>query len=346
MVFWGGNSVARNNMRIIAILVVWLAMAVLPLVSSDYMLNIFIMILFYAFLGQAWNIMGGYAGQFSFGHAVFYGAGAYTSTLLFLRLAVSPWIGMLAGMLVAVAIGMLIGFLCFRYKLKGPYLALATLAFAEIAKLLVLNLDFFNKSKGLYISLGSSVSKFEFTSNVPYYYIIFGFLTLLTLFVWWMSTSRLGFRFIAIRENEEAAMALGINTLQYKLVAMVLSAAFTAMAGTFYAQYLLFIEPNVTFSSNVSISILLPVIVGGSGTILGPIVGSFLITPIEEVTTTWFSSLSGLDQMVYGALLVVMMLFMPEGVVGILRKLPMFSRNKLLNPESATTLVVPEPDRN
>lgn len=295
---------------------VWLVFAIAPIFASDYLLHIGIMIFMYAYLSQCWNIMSGYTGQFSFGHAAFFGTGAYASSVLLTKYSISPWLGMLIGAAIALVIGLIIGFLSFRYRLKGAYFALATLAFAEILRQIIQNSSFFNKTMGILIPLDPNPWMYQFSSRVPYYYIIFMLTTLVTLLVYQVSKRKLGFNLVAIRENEDAARSLGVDAYRNKMIAIGLSSALTALAGTFYAQYLLLIEPPLAFSSEVSIAILLPAIIGGAGTVLGPIVGSFVVTPLGEITNAWFSGTPGMQFIVYGAILVLVILFLPEGIVG------------------------------
>lgn len=320
----------RSTVLVLALRgLVFVIVLVLPLVLDSYLLSLAILILFWGLLGQGWNIMGGYAGQFSFGHAAFYGLGAYTSTWLLVNAGVNPWIGMLAGGLVAVVFGLFTGFLTFRYGLRGPYFALATFAFAEMLRLIAINWEVVNKSRGIQVPLRGtdSLLAFQFeTTKVPYYYIILGMVLFTLALTYWIDHSKLGYYFKAIRENEEAAAALGVNPLRYKLLAMSISAFITAMGGTFYSQYLLFIDPEIVFGPQASVEILLRPIIGGAGTVLGPIVGALLLTPLSEFTRTLlreppgFLALlrghAGTDMMVFGALLIVTIILMPSGLVG------------------------------
>lgn len=304
------------NKKNAVILLIWLLLAVSPFFLDSYTMHTLIMILYFAFVSQAWNIMSGFSGQFSFGHAAFYGVGAYTSSILLTKLGVSPWIGMLVGALIAMLLGLFIGFLSFRYKLKGSYFALATLAFAEILRVVVQNTSYLNTTMGVLIPLDARPSMFQFASAKGYFYVIFAFLTLLTLYVYKMSRSRLGYNLVAIRENENAAQSLGVNTFRNKMIAIALSAGLTAIGGTFYAQYILFIDPTTAFGNNTSVNILLPAIIGGAGTVLGPIVGAFLTTPVSELTSAYLAQFPGLHLVIYGIILILVILFLPEGIVG------------------------------
>lgn len=289
----------------------------LPLVIKDqYIMHISILILYYALVSQAWNILSGYSGQFSFGHAAFFGTGAYTSSILLTKYSVSPWLGMLIGAAIAALIGLFIGFLSFRYKLRGAYFALGTLAFAEILRIIVQNSSYFNKTLGILITINPNPLMFQFSTRVGYYYTILILTGLVTLLVFFISRSRLGFNLVAIRENEDAAQSLGVNTLKNKLIAISLSAGLTAIGGTFYAQYLLYIEPPITFGNDVSVGILLPAIIGGMGTILGPFVGALLIVPLGELTTKLFGGFAGVHLMAYGLILILVILYLPGGIVG------------------------------
>lgn len=290
---------------------------ILPLFIKDqYIMHISILILYYALVSQAWNILSGYSGQFSFGHAAFFGTGAYTSSILLTKYSVTPWLGMLIGAAIAALIGLFIGFLSFRYKLRGAYFALGTLAFAEILRIIVQNSAYFNKTLGILITIDQNPLMFQFSSRTGYYYTILILTGLVTLLVYFISRSRLGFNLVAIRENEDAAQSLGVNTLKNKLIAISLSAALTAVGGTFYAQYLLYIEPPITFGNDVSVGILLPAIIGGMGTILGPFVGALVIVPLGELTAKLFGGFAGVHLMAYGLILVLVILYLPGGIVG------------------------------
>jgi branched-chain amino acid transport system permease protein len=299
------------------------AALVVPPVLSPYLVHILVLIVFFAFLGVAWNLLGGYAGQFSFGHAAFFGIGAYTSSLLLVRLGVTPWIGLLAGGVAAAVFGCFAGYLSFRYGLRGPYFALVTLAFAEMLRLVALNWTTVGGPMGILIPLpreGDAVWRLQFHDKLPYYYLA---LALLAAALWLTRTierSRLGYVLAAVRENEEAAEASGVDTMGAKLRAMGLSAFLTALGGTFYAQYFSFIDPALTFGPAVSVEILLRPVIGGAGTLLGPVLGSVVLTPLSEVTRSLIRGRPGVDVMVYGALLVAVVSFLPGGLLGAWRR--------------------------
>ncbi|HBW38051.1 branched-chain amino acid ABC transporter permease [Desulfosporosinus sp. BICA1-9] len=296
-----------------------LILVALPWGLNTYYLNLVIMAIFGAYLSQCWNVMSGYAGQFSFGHAVFFGLGAYTSTVLFVDFGVSPWVGMIIGSIVACLVGLLIGYLSFRYHLKGHYFALATLAFAEIFRVIFTNWPFVKGSMGILLPLTGKPTQMQFENKVYYYYLILIITVLLTGFLKYISKTRLGLYFIAIRENEDAADALGVDILHYKLIALGISAALTALAGTFYAQYFYYIDPHLVFGSEVSINAIIPAIIGGVGTVWGPIIGSLVLMPISELTRTLLADYSGMNLMVYGLILMIVIIYLPEGVMGFIQ---------------------------
>jgi branched-chain amino acid transport system permease protein len=307
----------------------WVAAALVavaaPPFASPYVVHILVLVAFFAFLGTAWNILGGYAGQFSFGHAAFFGIGAYTSTLLLVRADVSPWLGLVAGGLLAATFGCFAGYLAFRYGLRGPYFALVTLAFAEMLRLVAVNWPATGGPLGLLIPLprgGDSWWRLQFREKLPYYYVMLALLALVLWLARRLERSRLGYTLAAIRENEDAAEASGVDTLRTKLAAMALSAFLTALGGSFYAQYYGFIDPTLAFGVAVSVEILLRPIVGGPGTLTGPLLGSLVLTPLSELTRWAIRGRPGVDVMIYGAILVLVITFLPRGLVGVFRKSP------------------------
>lgn len=325
------NSIPRDYLILAGIGVV---LAIIPALVSQFQLSLAILILYWAFLGTAWNIMGGYAGQFSFGHAAFFGLGAYTSTILNVDYGITPWIGMLAGALVAASFGAFMGFLTFRFGIKGHFFALATFAFAEMLRLIASDLDFIKASIGIHLPLvgGDSWPAMQFEqSPVNYYIVIAGFFIVGTLISIWISRNKLGFYLQAVREDEDAAAALGVNTLRYKIIAVAISAGMTAIGGSFFVQYFLFIDPLLAFGVAISIEILLRPIVGGSGTVWGPLVGALMLTPLEEVTRAFvrtppeflnfIAGRSGVDVMLFGLILIIVVIYMPDGIVGTVPRL-------------------------
>ena len=302
--------------KVLGLAALGLLIAVPPALPA-YFLEILITVLFVGYLGSSWNILGGYAGQFSFGHAAFFGIGAYTSTLLFLRGGLTPWIGMFAGGALAAAFGLFAGFLSFRYGLRGPYFSLVTLAFAEMLRSVAVNLKWVGSSIGLVIpSRTSAPGYFVFTGKLSYYYVILAMALAAVAITWWIGRSKLGYALVAIRENEDAAEAAGVDALGMKLRAMAISSFLTALGGTFYAQYFAYIDPTVTFGPAVSIQALLQAIVGGAGTVLGPFLGAFVLTPVSELTRAAIRGRAGVDIMAYGLVLILVISFLPHGLMG------------------------------
>jgi len=301
--------------------VVLLLFAVLPLLAGGYLIHVVILILFFAYLSSAWNILGGFAGQFSFGHAVFLGIGAYTSSILYVRYGISPWIGMAIGSIFSTVVGVCIGYLCFRYGLKGPFFSLATLAFAEMFRVTALNIDVTNKASGILIPLKhASLAALQFENGTGYYYIILLFNVAICLLVFYISRSKLGDYFEAIREDEDAAEALGIDTLKYKVLAIAISAFLTSIGGTFYAQYLSYIDPVICFGSQNSFEIFIRPILGGLGAVFGPFLGALILGPLSEISRALLGKYTGMHLMLFGAIVVAVIMFLPGGVVGFLRK--------------------------
>jgi branched-chain amino acid transport system permease protein len=305
----------------------WLALAgvlvllALPAVLSGYLLTIFILIFFYAYLGQSWNILGGYTGQLSVGHAAFVGIGAYTSALLSIERGLTPWIGMLAGALLAATLGAVIGYLGFRFGHRGFYFVLLTVAFAEVCRILVSNIDRLGGAVGLYITFTGDPKQFQFQDPRAYYYVALALMLIATGAAALVERRRFGIYLSAIREDETAAEALGVNAFRYKMLAMILSSALTGLGGTFYAFYLFSLQPNAMFGIPLSVEIVIRPIIGGSGTLLGPLLGSFILTPLGELSRHFFgaSGLHGAHLIVYGVLLVAVVLFLPEGAYPWLR---------------------------
>lgn len=291
----------------------------LPLVlKSPFSLHVLIMFCVYGVLGEAWNILGGYAGQVSLGHTVFFGVGAYTSTVLLLRRGVSPWIGMVAGIALSTAISVAVGYPCFR--LSGKYFVIATIAVLQIAQTLVTGTQWLGGASGLSVPLRQeSLVNLQFhSSKVPYAYIAMMMLAAAILIVHKLDTSRPGYYFRVIRESEDVAESLGVNTVAYKLYAMVLSAALTAAAGTFYAQYVLFIDPNSAISYPMAIKMCLLVVLGGAGTLWGPVIGALILIPLSEFSRAYIGGGGrGIDLIIYGLLITFIAIFRPDGVSGL-----------------------------
>lgn len=323
----------RVDRNLLALGVFILVLLPIPLFLSSFQLDIAIQVLLFALLGVAWNLMGGFTGQFSFGHAAFFGIGAYASAVLVTDYNISPWVGMIIGAALAALFGLLTGFLTFRYGLRGVFFALATFAFAEMLRLITNGLDVVNGPRGINLPVlgGSPWVMLQFPPGSPnYYYVVLLLLALALLVVIMLMRSRTGTFLLSIRENEEAAATLGVDPLRYKLLAVAISAALTAVGGAFYVQYYFFIDPDLAFGASVSIQILLPAIVGGIGTIWGPAVGSFVIVVLGQAANAFVRSppafleaiqgRSGIDVALYGAMIILVILFLPRGVFGTLRE--------------------------
>ena len=301
-------------MRLAVLLAVGVLVA-LPWMVSSYAVTVLIFIFFYAYLGQAWNIVGGYAGQLSAGHAAFVGVGGYAAALLSMHAGLTPWIGMWIGGMLAAALGAFIGYLGFRFGLRGFYFVLLTVAFAEICRVVALNVDAVGGALGLYITFTGNPRQFQFQDNRVYYYVALALMLGATAFVWALERHRLGAYLTAIRQDEGACEALGIDTFRCKMVAMVLSSFLTGVGGTFYAFYLFSLQPNAVFGIPLSVEIIIRPIVGGAGTVLGPLLGSFILSPLAEISRTYFAQggWSGVHLIVYGLLLISVVLFLPRG---------------------------------
>ncbi len=301
----------------ILLALVFLILLILPLFLEKYTLGIFIMIFYYAYLGQSWNILTGYTGHISLGHALYIGIGAYTSTYLAITFGLTPWIGMIVGGLIAVCVALFKGFLGFRFGLRGVYFVILTISFAEITRLIVSHIEALGSFSGIFLDFDPSFWNFQFRGNKPYYYISLGMMVASVGVVRLLELSRAGRLMVAIREDEEAAQAVGVNSFKYSMIALAISAFMTALAGTFYANYIFYLHPNSVFGMGLSIELILRPIIGGMGTALGPIVGSFILTPLSEMSRAYFSKggMEGLHLVLYGILAIVVVLFMRKGIL-------------------------------
>ena len=292
----------------------------LPLVvTSPTYLHILILLYLYAYLTTSWNIVGGFAGVLPLGHATFVGIGAYTSTVLSLQYGISPWIGMLVGALLSSLVGVLIGLPTF--KMRGAYFALATIAFAEGIRVMVENIDYLgpfqlNGPRGLQIPpLKTGLTSFMFATKEPYYYIILVMLAGVIALTYVISRSKLGFYLVAGGEEPEAAQALGVNVARAKLIAMAMSSFLTAFAGTFWAQFTLYIHPKSVMSLDISFEIAFIALIGGRGSIAGPLLGALLLRPVGDFSRIYFGDkLPGLHLIIFGVVLILVMLYQPRGL--------------------------------
>ncbi len=282
--------------------------ALLPLViRNSYILHLIILIMVWIVLGASWNLLGGYTGQVSFGHAAFFGIGAYTACLLHVKLGVSLWLGFIAAGVAGALISIPIGVICLR--LRGPYFALSVLALAEVLRLIILHWKSFTEG-----AVGILLVNPVISSRTGYYYLVLGIALLTLLTVSYILRRRMGYFFRAVREDEEAAEALGIFSTRYKLIALIISAFFTGVMGCFFANYTNYIDPYIVFSiGDVSIAMVLIVVLGGIGTFWGPVVGSVIVVLLSEGFRNIFAAASLL---VYGGLIILVIMFLPRGIVG------------------------------
>jgi branched-chain amino acid transport system permease protein len=292
-----------------------------PLLVNDYLLTVLIVILYFAYTGQAWNIMMGFAGQLSLGHAIYVGLGAYVTAVLFTRFALAPWIGLLFALPLAAACGAVIGFLAFRFRVAGVYFAILTIAFAEFARIGFDHLGFVNASSGLFLPVKQLTRDDLWQlrgSPRMFYYLMLAATALVFALCRTLLRSRVGYFWLAIREDEEAARAVGIDTFRYKMYAAMVSAAVTSFAGVFYAFFYNNLFPEQVFSISRSIEMILGPIIGGIGTLFGPILGAFVLTGLAETVNSAMLAcgldLPGAKQVFYGVCLLLVVVALPEGV--------------------------------
>ena len=286
---------------------------------SNFMVNFGVMALFYAFIGQSWNISGGFAGQLSFGHVAFFGVGAYASTIMQLRFGWSPWLGLPVSALAGALVGGVIAVLSFRAGLKGSYFALITLAFAEVLRIVTNSVSFTGGGLGLLIPMKASATNFQFAERIGFYFVILMLAALSVALAEWLRRSRFGAQLAAIRENEDSAKALGINVFREKVKVMLLSGAISGMGGCFFAQYFLYIDPLVVFGVDKSVEMLLVSMIGGVGTVYGPLVGALLLASISDITRV-LTQVQGLSLVLYGSLLVVIIAYLPNGLIDLFKR--------------------------
>jgi branched-chain amino acid transport system permease protein len=306
----------RPPLFLIAILI--LALALIPLAGpSNTILNFLFFVLVIALAGQGWNLAGGYGGQFSFGHAAFFGVGAYATAILQVRYGINAWLGFGSGILLGGLVGFAIGLLSFRAGLKGSYFALVTLAFAEVLRILANAAPMTGGAAGLLIKLDVRPENFQFASRAIFFWIALALVGAVMVLNRMIEQRRFGAYLVAIRENEGAARALGVNVLQVKLQAITLSAAITAAAGALYAQYFLYLDAAIAFGPWISVEALLAAIVGGAGTVLGPLLGAAMLHGLGELTKLAAGRVPGVDLVVYGGLLIMAVAFAPRGIIGL-----------------------------
>ncbi len=316
----GASHDSARRANLVTAVCVAAAVACLPLVVKDvYIQNMLVLTLMYAALSQSWNILSGYCGQISLGHALYFGIGAYATMLLFTKFGVLPWFGMVAGGFAAALVAAAVGYPCFR--LKGHYFVIATIVIAEAGYLLMLNWDYAGAAMGIEAPVrGDSWAKFQFArSKLPYFYFALALAFIAWLVTWTIEDSRWGYWWRAVKDNAEAAESLGVVVFRSKMAAAAVSAFLTAVGGGFYAQFVSYIDPESVMSFQFSLLMALPAVLGGIGTLWGPAVGAAILIPITEVTRSYAGGTGkGFDLIVYGLLVMGIALGRPEGIVGAL----------------------------
>jgi branched-chain amino acid transport system permease protein len=309
-------------------------LALIPLgVSANTVLNFLVFTLIIAIAAQGWNILGGYGGQFSFGHAAFFGTGAYATAILQVHLGLNAWIAFAVGIGAGAVVGIVIGFLSFRSGLRGSYFALITLAFAEVLRILANASAATGGAAGILIKLDVRPANFQFHSRAAFFWIALAIVAVVLLVTRWLEHSRFGAQLMAARENEDAARALGVDTLRVTLGAITLSAAVTAAAGGLYAQYFLYLDSTIAYGVWISVEALLAPIVGGIGTVFGPLIGALALHGLGNLTSLMAGRIPGIDLVVYGVLLVLVVAFAPNGLLGlVMRRRTRLSRRAMTEP--------------
>jgi len=317
------SHVSRRYRQLGLAAAIAVVVAILPLLVRDvYLQNILVLTLMYTALSQSWNILGGYCGQISLGHAIYFGLGAYISTLLFTKAGITPWAGMLIGGAFASLLALVLGYPCFR--LKGHYFTIATIVIAETAFLLMHNWDWAGAALGIQIPLPrtDSWATLQFARNkLPYIYFALVFACVTWLVTWIIEDSKWGYGWRAVKDNPEAAESLGVEIFSSKMAAAALSAFFTAVGGSFYAQFVSYIDPESVMSFQFSLLMALPAVLGGIGTLWGPALGAAILIPLSELTRSYAGgSGKGIDLIIYGVLIMAIALARPEGLVSLFRR--------------------------
>ncbi len=306
--------------RLLAIILLFALLAA-PQLADRYVLSVLTLIFYFAYVGQAWNLMMGYAGQLSLGHALYVGLGAYVSALLWTKFGIGPWLGVFPAIVIAAAFGAVIGALGFRFGIEGVYFALLTIAFAEVARIAFDHIGFTGGAGGLFIPYEAARIGQWWNlrgEQTLFYYLALALAAAATLVIAWLARSPLGYRFLAVREDAEAARALGINVFRVRIAAVAISAAMTALGGVFYAFYYNNLFPAQIFDISRSIELILAPIIGGLGTVFGPVVGAFILTPLGETLTAATEKLGinapGVKALFYGFTLMAIIFVRPSGV--------------------------------
>jgi branched-chain amino acid transport system permease protein len=308
----------RATQQLLGIALFVAGVACIPQVTnSGVILNFTMMALYAALLAQAWNILGGFGGQFSFGHALFFGTGAYIQTIAQLQGGFNAWAALAMAVSGSASVGVMVGALTFRYGLKGSYFALVTLAFSEVFRILALSVPFTGAGVGLMLPLQESFANMQFGSRQGYVYLVLGFVAVALGVTWCLQHSRFGAYLQAVRDNEDAARAIGVNPFTVKLGAIALSASLMGAGGAFYVQVFQYIDPGIAYGPATSVEALVAAIVGGIGTLWGPVLGALVLHVLADVTRNLFGQLPGINLVIYGVVLVLMVVFLPRGIAGL-----------------------------
>ena len=300
------------------ILLFVLVVGAIPLVTqSGVHLNFVMTALYACLLAQSWNVLGGFGGQFSFGHALFFGTGAYLQAIAQMRWGLNPWLALPLAMLMAAAAGAFVGAVSFRYGLKGSYFALVTLAFAEVLRIVATSVPFTGAGVGLMLPLRESASNMQFGSRAGFIWLMLGLVTLALLITAWLRHSRFGACLQAVRDNEDAARAVGVDPFRVKLLATIASGALMGSAGAFYVQVFQYIDPGIAYGAHTSVEALVGAIVGGMGTLWGPVLGAVGLHLLADLTRNLFGQLPGINMVIYGTVLVLIVAFLPRGIAGL-----------------------------
>jgi branched-chain amino acid transport system permease protein len=303
-----------KDLVVIALFVAALACA--PWVTeSGVVLNFITMALYACLLAQAWNILGGFGGQFSFGHALFFGTGAYVQAIA-QQQGLNPWLALPVALMASAAVGLFVGALSFRYGLKGSYFALVTLAFAEVFRIVALSVTFTGGGVGLMLPLRESVGNMQFGTRVGYLWLVLGLVAMALLVSAGLRHSRFGAYLQAVRDNEDAARAIGVDPFRVKLAAIGLSGALMGAGGAFYVQVFQYLDPSIAYGPSTSVEAMVAAIVGGMGTLWGPMLGALALHLLAELTRNLFGELPGINMVIYGVVMVLIVMFMPRGIAG------------------------------
>ena len=317
------DHAARQRRQLMLALAVFAAIALLPSMISDvYLMNVLVLTLMYAALSQSWNLLGGYCGQISLGHALYFGVGAYATSVMFVKFGFVPWAGMFVGGTLASLIALVLGYPCFR--LKGHYFSIATIVIAEIGLLLANNWNFLGAAMGVQWPVSpDSWWTLQFArTKAPYFYVALAMFAATWLVTFWIVESKWGYAWRAVKDSPEAAESLGVTVFHTKMAAAAISAFFTALGGGFFAAFVSYIDPESVMQFQISLLMALPAVLGGIGSLWGPAIGAFILIPLAEFSRSYLGgSGSGIDLAIYGGLIMTVALISPDGITGLYRRL-------------------------